>query len=210
MHDRKIERPFMLSDTLSEGLEAYRIGEKVRSLRIAKGLGLAQLGEHTGLSAGMLSKVERGQVFPTLPTLLRIALVFGVSLEHFFAGGEQRPVLEIVRASDRLRLPNPPGAAPAFHFESLDFPVQGRKTEAYLADFAAGAPASPPHEHQGVELVYVIEGAFALNIHGKRHELGCGDSIYFDSGFEHSYCASPSSDCRIIVAVHAQGDAETD
>ena len=43
-----------------------------------------QLGEHTGLSAGLLSKIKRGQLIPTLPTLLKIAQVFGVGLENFF------------------------------------------------------------------------------------------------------------------------------
>ena len=68
----------MVSETLTAGLQQYRIGQKVRALRKGKKLGLVQLGEHTGLSPGMLSKIERGQLFPTLPTLMRIALVFGV------------------------------------------------------------------------------------------------------------------------------------
>jgi len=74
----------MLSDTLTEGLKRYEIGPKIRALRVKKKLGLAQLGEHTGLSPALLSKIERGNLFPTLPTLLRIAMVFGVGLEHFF------------------------------------------------------------------------------------------------------------------------------
>ena len=77
----------MLSETLTAGLERYRIGPKVRALRLRKKLGLVQLGQHTGLSPAMLSKIERGQLFPTLPTLLRIALLFGVGLEHFFVDG---------------------------------------------------------------------------------------------------------------------------
>ena len=74
----------MLSKTLSEGLERYSIGPKLRALRLRKKMGLVELGKHTGLSPAMLSKVERGRLFPTLPTLLRIALVFGVGLVHFF------------------------------------------------------------------------------------------------------------------------------
>src|SRR5918997_3695773 len=81
----------MLSETLTAGLERYRVGPKVHALRLKKKLGLVQLGEHTGLSPAMLSKIERGQLFPTLPTLLRIALVFGVGLEHFFAEPSERP-----------------------------------------------------------------------------------------------------------------------
>src|SRR5436190_11740732 len=73
----------MLSKTLSSGLQQYQIGPKLRSLRLRKKLGLVELGSHTGLSAAMLSKIERGVLFPTLPTLLRIAMVFNVGLEHF-------------------------------------------------------------------------------------------------------------------------------
>jgi transcriptional regulator with XRE-family HTH domain len=52
-------------------------------------MGLVELGRHTGLSPAMLSKIERGQLFLTLPTLLRIALVFSVGLDFFFSGGEE-------------------------------------------------------------------------------------------------------------------------
>ena len=68
-----------MTDTISEGLGRYSIGEKLRSMRQRKSMGLAELGRHTGLSAGLLSKPERGKLFPTLPTLLRIAMVFGVA-----------------------------------------------------------------------------------------------------------------------------------
>ena len=197
----------MMSDTLSEGLENYRIGPKLRALRNAKGLGLAQLGDHTGLSAGMLSKLERGQVFPTLPTLLRIALVFGVGLDHFFADGASKPVLEVVRARDRISLPNEPKGASAFFFESLDFPVSDRKLEAYLARFPAGAAPSEPHTHHGVELIYVIQGALSLQIHGREERLETGDSIYFDAGFEHTYRAAGPEGCEAMVVVRDGGGA---
>ena len=100
----------MLSETLAAGLESYEIGPKIRALRLKKNLGLVQLGEHTGMSSGMLSKIERGQLFPTLPTLLKIAMVFGVGLEHFFVDLKDRPTLAVVRKKDRLRLPDRPDA----------------------------------------------------------------------------------------------------
>jgi transcriptional regulator with XRE-family HTH domain len=82
----------VLSDTLAEGLARYAIGEKLRALRLKKKMGLVELSRHTGLSAAMLSKVERGKLFPTLPTLLRIALVFSVGLEYFFSDDARRSV----------------------------------------------------------------------------------------------------------------------
>lgn len=75
----------MLTTTLQTGLSEYAIGEKIRALRLKKKMGLVELGKHSGLSPALLSKIERGRLFPTLPTLLRIALVFSVGLEFFFA-----------------------------------------------------------------------------------------------------------------------------
>jgi len=194
----------MLSDTLTEGLERYAIGAKLRKLRQRKKLGLVQLGAHTGLSPAMLSKIERGQVFPTLPTLLRIALVFGVGLEHFFTDDADRRVATIVRAKDRLRLPAMSGQKnPAYFFESLDFPVNDRKLEGYHAEFPAGADPSEPHSHDGAELVYVLKGSLVITIDGEDHRLNVSDSIYFDSSAPHSYRGAGRTDAAAIVVVTA-------
>src|SRR5688572_7738615 len=74
-------RTEMLSRTLEEGLRNYEIGDKVRALRLRKKMALVELGRHTGLSAALLSKIERSNIYPPLPTLLRIAMVFGVGLD---------------------------------------------------------------------------------------------------------------------------------
>ena len=70
-----------------------------------------ELGRHSGLSAGLLSKIERGLLVPPLPTLLRIALVFGVGLDHFFVE-QAKPMAFVVRKQQRLRLPNDPAQDP--------------------------------------------------------------------------------------------------
>lgn len=196
----------MLSETLAEGLEQYAIGTKIRTLRQRKKLGLVQLGEHTGLSPAMLSKIERSHVFPTLPTLLRIALVFGVGLDHFFTESEQ-PTVAIVRSKDRVSLPDRPGEPdPAYFFESLDFPVNDRKLEGYQAAFPAGAGPSEPHTHDGAELVYVLKGKLAITIDGEDHELGEADAIYFDPSVPHCYrCAGRADASAIVVVATGQG-----
>jgi transcriptional regulator with XRE-family HTH domain len=191
----------MVSDTLASGLQQYRIGPKVRALRLRKKLGLVELARHTGLSPAMLSKIERGLLFPTLPTLLRIALVFGVGLEHFF-GKETGPRVALVRRRDRLRLPDRPGAdRPAYLFESLDFPITERKIEAFCAEFPRDAPASELHRHEGAELIYVISGKLAVRIDEDETILGPGDAMYFDSGAPHSYRRHGRSACVAIVVV---------
>jgi transcriptional regulator with XRE-family HTH domain len=192
----------MLSETLSTALDGYKIGPKIRALRLKKKLGLVQLGEHTGLSTGMLSKIERGVIFPTLPTLLRIALVFGVGLEHFFVESEERPEMAVIRKRDRLRLPNRVGEdQPSYFFESLDFPVTDRKMEAFFADFPARAKPTEPHRHDGAELIYVIDGQLVVNLDGEDLTLDEGDAMYFDSGTPHSYHHEGRTSCSAIVVV---------
>ena len=192
----------MLSETLAVGLGSYGIGPKIRALRTKRKLGLVQLGEHTDLSAGLLSKIERGKLIPTLPTLLRIALVFGVGLEHFFVDSSETPTLAVVRKKDRLRLPDRPGEeSPSYFFESLDFPVTDRKMEAYYAEFKAHAKPMEPHKHAGAEVIYVITGQLVVTIDGDDTMLSEGDSMYFDSGFPHSYRQQGRAACSAVVVV---------
>jgi transcriptional regulator with XRE-family HTH domain len=178
----------MESETITEGLKRYSIGEKLRRLRLRKSMGLSELGKHTGLSPSLLSKLERDLMHPTLPTLLRIALVFSVGLEYFF-NPEPKPVLEVVRKRERLRFPEAPDRRhPAYHFESLDFLAENRKLNAYYAEFeAAERSHASRHEHAGVEFLYVISGKLAIKIGEDEKELAEGDAIYFESAVPHEY-----------------------
>ena len=178
----------MESATISEGLKKYGIGSKLRGLRLRKSMGLVELGRHTGLSPALLSKLERDVMHPTLPTLLRIALVFSVGLDYFFAP-EPKPVLEIVRKGERLRFPDTPDSRKvSYYFESLDFPVSRRILNSYLAEFrAVGTRENRFHEHRGVEFLYLLSGKLALRTGEETHELCAGDAIYFDSMVPHSY-----------------------
>lgn len=192
----------MLSETLSDGLEAYGIGPVIRTLRLEKGLGLKELGKHTGLSVAMLSRIETGQIFPTLPTLFRISMVFGVGLDYFFAVKAEKPIASVVRKEDRLRLPNTMEGPALFHFESLDFPVTDRCIEAFLAEFSSDTPTEP-HTHSGIEFIYVIQGGLEVCIKGEAHRLNQGDSIYFDTRPEHSYSRFGDGVCSAIVVTCA-------
>lgn len=178
----------MASETITTGLKKYAIGSKLRRLRLRKSMGLLELSKHTGLSLALLSKLERDVMHPTLPTLLRIAMVFSVGLEYFF-NPEPRPVLEIVRKKDRLRFPDSPDATEvAYYFESLDFPVPSRAMNSYFAEFEpVEAEQSRLHTHTGIEFLYVLAGRLELRTGEEKHEVSEGDAIYFDSTVPHGY-----------------------
>jgi transcriptional regulator with XRE-family HTH domain len=195
----------VLSETLTKGLGRYAIGEKLRALRLRKKMGLVELSRHTGLSAAMLSKVERGKLFPTLPTLLRIALVFSVGLECFFSDDQKRRALAIVRRAERKRFPErPDGRDISFYFESLDFAAVERKLNAYYAEFQQLPPdKARPHHHPGVEFLSLLRGKLEMRIGTEEHVLDMGDSIYFDSSVPHSYRRISQKPCSAIVVTAA-------
>ena len=191
----------MLSPTLREGLKAYAIGPKIRSVRLKKKMGLVELGTHTGLSPAMLSKIERGQLFPTLPTLLRIAMVFSVGLDYFIAADRDKPVVGISRHQERLRFPEKVGAKDqAYEFESLDFPAVQRLLNSYFAEFfAVAADKLRRHQHPGAEFIYVLSGTLHVHIGDEQHALETRDSIYFDSTVPHAYRKSGAKACCALV-----------
>ena len=110
----------------------------------------------------------------------------------------------IVRRGEGVGVPERPGAPEGpYYFECLDYRTTERKLSAYLADFQE-LPAAKvkPHQHAGVEFLYVIKGTLALKIGGDEYVLEAEDAIYFDSAVLHSYSRRGSKPCTgVIVTV---------
>ena len=191
----------MLTATLQQGLSEYAVGEKIRALRLKKKMGLVELGTHTGLSPALLSKIERGRLFPTLPTLLRIALVFSVGLDFFFSGARDKPLVAVVRKKDRVALPDRPGGRPiSYRFESLDYPATERRFSSYYAEFLPVASKDVHrHDHPGVEFIYTVQGTLSVHVGEAEHQLRPGDTMYFDATVPHGYRRSRGTRCSAIV-----------
>ncbi|HET7105297.1 MAG TPA: XRE family transcriptional regulator [Candidatus Acidoferrum sp.] len=191
----------MVAPHLKETLDQYHLGDRLKQLRLRRKIGLVELSKHTKLSPALLSKLEHGRLYPTLPTLMRIALVFSVSLEYFFGDEKGKRTYALTRKKDRLRFPEAPGLADkAFVFESLDFLATGRKFNAYLAEFLALAPEKIRlHQHPGAEFIYVLKGTLALKVGTSIEKLEAGDSIYFDSQLAHGYSRAGGKQCGALV-----------
>lgn len=108
----------------------------------------------------------------------------------------------MVRKKDRLRLPDRSGKKiPSYFFESLDFPVADRKMQAYYAEFDGRPEPTEPHKHEGAEIVFVLKGQLVVSIEGDDTTLEEGDSMYFDSGYAHTYRRHGRASCSVMVVV---------
>ncbi len=187
--------------TVEESIRPYAIADKLRTLRLRRSMGLAQLAEHSGFSPAMLSRLENGRLLPTLPTLTRIALVFGVGLDYFFTDPRKRHVVAVSRRNERKVFPSDPkSTSSSWSFESLDFRATERKLNGYLAHFhSLPEQKIALHFHPGVELLYLMEGELEMTIGVEKFQLSAGDSVYFDSLQKHAYRSLVKKPCTAIV-----------
>lgn len=164
-------------------LTEYAVGEKLRMLRLKKGLGLSELGFRVGCSPSLLSKIERSKQFPTLTTLSRVAAVFGVRLGYFF--DERRPIVTVIRAQARpLTKQGENYHNECFDARDFSFPPD-LKLRIHIASFGHGD--NKTQSHPGHKFLYQISGGLKLTIGSREYFLTSGDSIYFDSRVGHKY-----------------------
>src|SRR3954454_9093742 len=156
------------------------VGPRVKALREAMDLSLRDLAERSGVSAPMLSQVERGETSPTLHTAARIAAGLELRLSQLLRLDEETTV-SIVRAGEGRR-----GGAGGHAYEVLTPPLPGLRAEVPRHTLApegvTGGPGDPPrHEPGARETAFIENGAVTLHVDGVQHELCAGDCVTFDA-----------------------------
>jgi len=164
------------------------IGARVKALRESAGLSLRELSERSGVSAPMLSQVERGETSPTLTVAERIAAGLDLRLSQLLRLDEGGAVT-VVRAGDRTR----GGSKRRGHaFEVLTAAQPGQRAElsrhTLAPGGATGAPDDPPmHEPGSRETALIERGSVVLVCDGQRYVLDRGDCVTFDADLPHHF-----------------------
>jgi transcriptional regulator with XRE-family HTH domain len=189
------------AETFSDPLS---VGPRLRELRYGMGLSLRDLADRTGVSAPMLSQVERGETSPTLAVASRIAKGLELSLSQLLRLDEGEGVT-VVRRADRR-----PGGAPArgHDYELLTPSMPGQRAEVsshVLAPGAAtGGPGDPPmHEPGSRETAVVTHGGLRLVCDGVAHDLEDGDAVTFDADLPHHFENPGETEARFMAVVTA-------
>ena len=178
------------------------VGLRIRALREAMGLSLRDLAQRSGVSAPMLSQVERGETSPTLASAAKIAAGLELTLSQLLRLDEGQNV-NVNRASER-RVSERGG----HRIEELTPPLPGQRADVSLHQLAPGATtggrADPPmHEPGSRETAVVLGGALALIVDGARHELHEGDAVTFDADLPHHFENEGEEPTRFIAVITA-------
>lgn len=180
-----------------------RTGDRIHALREAMGLSLRELAGRTGVSAAMLSQVERGETSPTLAVAAKIAAGLDLSLSQLLRLDEGQHVV-ISRAGEHRHYERG-----GHSFEELTPPLPGQRADVSLhclqPGTATGGRDDPPmHEPGSRETAVVLSGTVALVVDGRRHELGSGDAVTFDADLPHHF-ENEGDETAEFLAVIAAG-----
>ncbi len=163
------------------------IGREVRAFRRQMGITVADLSGITGLSIGMLSKIENGHTSPSLTTLQTLAHALSVPLTSFFRGFEEgRTAIhtksgrgvemerEGTRAGDQYNLLGHIGSN-----------ASGVMVEPYLIILTEESDVFPTFQHEGIEMLYMLEGEVDYRHGSEVYPLKPGDTLFFDADAPH-------------------------
>jgi transcriptional regulator with XRE-family HTH domain len=185
-------------------LSASVLGARVKALRESAGLSLRDLTDRSGVSAPMLSQVERGETSPTLTVAARIAAGLDLRLSQLLRLDEGGSVT-VVRAGERQRGGN---KRRGHSLEVLTSSQPGQRAELsrhILAPAGAtGAADDPPmHEAGSRETALVERGSVVLICDGQRHELKEGDCVTFDADLPHHFENPTTAEAAFLAVVSA-------
>ena len=181
------------------------VGARIKALREAMDLSLRDLAQRSGVSAPMLSQVERGETSPTLQIAARIAAGLDLKLSQLLRLDEDGHVT-VVRADERR---SGPSGARGHSYELLSPPMPGQRAELsrHVLEGGAvtGAPGDPPmHEPGSREMALVEAGTLVLVCDGQRFLLDPGDCVTFDADLPHHF-ENPGAREAVFLAVTTAG-----
>ena len=181
-----------------------KVGESVKAIRKKKGLSLKDLSQRTGLDAGLLTEIEKGEVSPPLGTIIKVAKALDTKMGYFISGGEDLPYT-IVRKDDRKlvsRFDTGKTDRYGYEFSSLAPYKKNRHMEPLIVKLEPSDIEEERSTHDGQEFIYVLEGTMEVRLEGEVLLLEPGDAIYYDSTVPHLVKCHGKDTTKILAVLY--------
>jgi len=178
--------PHRVRELAERNLE-MAIGRSVRAFRRQQGMTVADLASVTGLSIGMLSKIENGITSPSLTTLQILSHAFSTPITSFFRGYEEKREVQHVKAGEHLEIERR-GTRAGHQYHLLGHigsNSSGVVVEPYLITLTTESDTFPTFQHEGIELLFMLEGEVKYRHGDPLFHLEPGASLFFDADAQH-------------------------
>ena len=169
----------------SENALEKAIGRQVKRHRRELGLTITDMCSRTGLSAGMVSKIENGNTSPSLATLRSLSTALNVPVTALFREFEEQRDATFVKAGQGLAIERH-GTRAGHQYQLLGHSIHSDvSVEPYLITLKKESEVFPIFQHAGVEFIYVLQGSMIYRHLNATYSLTPGDSLFFDSDAPH-------------------------
>lgn len=170
-----------------ENVLEVAIGREVRAHRRKQEITVADLSEATGLSIGMLSKIENGNTSPSLTTLQTLANALSVPITTFFRGFEERRSAVHTKSGEGI-VQEREGTRANHQYNLLGHigaNTSGVIVEPYMITLSETSDRFPTFQHSGIETIYMLEGEVDYRHGDDIYPLKPGDTLFFDADAPH-------------------------
>ena len=161
------------------------VGLRAREARKARGETLDDLAARTGLSKGLLSKIENFRAIPSLPVLAQLAAALGVDMAELVKGigaGDGKPY-ELVKAG--ARTPVERDDAVGFLYEAMTARATGDMVvQTFTLTVKPGAKRAMVCT-EGEQFIYILSGELDFVLGEERLAMRQGDALAFDGRVPH-------------------------
>lgn len=187
MKQRKLSQdPHKVRDSVERNLEDA-IGREVRAIRRQRGMNVSDLASAADLSVGMLSKIENGNISPSLTTLQALTNALNVPLSALFLRFEDKREAVLTTSGNGVQIERA-GTRAGHQYNLLGHlgsNTSGVVVEPYLITLTEESDVFPTFQHDGIETLYMLEGEVDYR-HGDRlFRLTPGDTLFFDADAPH-------------------------
>ena len=180
------QNPHAIREQKENNLE-MAIGRAVRAARKNLGITVADLAAATGLSVGMLSKIENGNISPSLTTIQALSRALGVPITSCFRRYEEPRNAVFVKAGEGVELERR-GTRAGHQYRLLGHignNASGVSVEPYLITLSKDSDVFPTFQHSGLEFLYMLEGEVVYRHGDKLFRMLPGDNLFFDADAQH-------------------------
>jgi DNA-binding XRE family transcriptional regulator/mannose-6-phosphate isomerase-like protein (cupin superfamily) len=189
---------------------AFQVGRNVRRLRQERGITLSELAGSAGISLAMLSRLEKGDVSPSLETLAALAEALGT-------GPASLLKVEVAQQSDAQLVPRGEGLevvrrgtrrGHTYHLLASDRGPK-RVFEPYLVTLTSKSEVFPEFDHPGVEFIHILEGSLRYRHGPESYLLKPGDSLTFRGDVPHGPDKLLKLPVRMLsIIIYGGGEAD--
>ena len=178
-----------------------QIGKQIKAIRLSQNLTLESLAEKTGFTKGYLSKVENAEKAPPVSTLIVIAKALNATLSSIFGEEPTTRRFSLVKRKARQMMARD-GETFGYTYETLAHHDLDKKMEPYILTIPASSTECAVFQHEGEEMILVLEGTMRFRYGEEEHLVETGDCVYFDSAVPHACLPADHRDVRCVMVIY--------